>query len=52
VTEGLDGVRDRLVEYQQLGAQFAKWRAVIDIETRDLPSAFGIRGNAHTLARY
>ena len=52
VTEGLDDLRDRLVEYQQLGAQFAKWRAVIDIETRDLPSAFGIRGNAHTLARY
>lgn len=52
VTEGLDGLRDRLVEYQQLGAQFAKWRAVIDIDVRDLPSAFGIRANAHALARY
>ena len=52
VTEGLDGLRERLVEYQQLGAQFAKWRAVIDIDAYDLPSAFGIRANAHALARY
>lgn len=52
VTEGLDGLRERLQEYQQLGAQFAKWRAVIDIDAHDLPSAFGIRANAHALARY
>jgi fructose-bisphosphate aldolase, class I len=52
VTEGLDGLRERLVEYQQLGAQFAKWRAVIEIDERDIPSPFGIRANAHALARY
>ncbi|MGK2952886.1 MAG: class I fructose-bisphosphate aldolase [Thiobacillus sp.] len=52
VTEGLDGLRERLAEYKLLGAQFAKWRAVIDIDERDLPSAFGIRANAHALARY
>lgn len=52
VTEGLDGLRERLAEYAQLGARFAKWRAVIDIDARDLPSAFGIRANAHALARY
>src|SRR3569623_355178 len=51
-TEGLDGLRDRLAEYKQLGAQFAKWRAVIEIDERDIPSAFGIRANAHALARY
>ena len=52
VTEGLDGLRDRLAEYRQLGAQFAKWRAVIEIDENALPSAFGIRANAHALARY
>ena len=52
VTEGLDGLRDRLDEYKQLGAQFAKWRAVIDIDEHDIPSPFGIRANAHALARY
>ena len=52
VTEGLDGLRERLAEYRQLGAQFAKWRAVIDIDARDIPSPFGIRANAHALARY
>lgn len=52
VTEGLDGLRDRLAEYKQLGAQFAKWRAVIEIDERDIPSPFGIRANAHALARY
>ncbi|WP_018509374.1 class I fructose-bisphosphate aldolase [Thiobacillus thioparus] len=52
VTEGLDGLRGRLAEYKQLGAQFAKWRAVIEIDERDIPSAFGIRANAHALARY
>ncbi|UCD67738.1 MAG: fructose-bisphosphate aldolase class I [Betaproteobacteria bacterium] len=52
VTEGLDGLRDRLVEYRELGARFAKWRAVIDIDEHDIPSAFGIQANAHALARY
>lgn len=53
VTEGLDGLRERLVEYKQMGAKFAKWRAaVIDINERDVPTAFGIRANAHGLARY
>jgi len=40
------------VEYKQLGAKFAKWRAVIDIDEHSVPSAFGIRANAHGLARY
>ena len=52
VTEGLDGLRDRLVEYRELGARFAKWRAVIDIDGHDIPSPFGIHANAHALARY
>jgi fructose-bisphosphate aldolase, class I len=52
VTEGLGGLRDRLAEYRQLGARFAKWRAVIEIDERDLPTTFGIRANAHALARY
>lgn len=52
VTEGLDGLRDRLAEYKKLGAKFAKWRAVIDIDEHDVPSPFGIRANAHALARY
>lgn len=52
LTEGLDGLRERLAEYLQLGARFAKWRAVIDIDERDLPSAFAIRAHAHALARY
>jgi fructose-bisphosphate aldolase class I len=52
VTEGLDGLRDRLVEYRELGAGFAKWRAVIQIDEHDAPSPFGIRANAHALARY
>jgi fructose-bisphosphate aldolase class I len=52
ITEGLDGLRERLVEYKQLGAGFAKWRAVIEINERDLPTEFGIRANAHALARY
>jgi len=51
ITEGLDGLRDRLNEYRELGAQFAKWRAVIDIGT-DIPSEFCIFANAHALARY
>ncbi len=51
VTEGLDGLRDRLNEYARLGAKFAKWRAVINIGD-DMPSATGIDANAHALARY
>ena len=51
VTEGLDGLRERLIEYRKLGARFAKWRAVIDIGT-GVPSAFAIMANAHALARY
>jgi fructose-bisphosphate aldolase class I len=51
VTEGLDGLRERFIEYGQLGARFSKWRAVISIG-RDIPSAYCIEVNAHTLARY
>ena len=51
VTEGLDGLRDRLTEYYELGARFAKWRAVINIGS-DIPSDFCIQANAHALARY
>ncbi len=51
VTEGLDGLRDRLAEYSQLGARFAKWRAVIAIDDV-LPSRRCIEANAHALARY
>jgi fructose-bisphosphate aldolase class I len=51
VTEGLDGLRERLVEYRGLGAKFAKWRAVIDIGA-GIPSYAGILTNAHALARY
>lgn len=52
IAEGLDGLRDRLIEYKQLGARFAKWRAVIEIEEHAIPTPFGIRANAHALARY
>jgi fructose-bisphosphate aldolase class I len=52
VTEGLDGLRERLAEYRQLGAKFAKWRAVIQIDEHDVPSAYAMRANAHGLARY
>ena len=51
VTEGLDGLRERLAEYRELGARFTKWRAVIAIAT-DLPSDYAIRVNAHALARF
>ena len=51
VTEGLDGLRDRLDEYFQMGARFAKWRAVIAIGD-GLPSWGCIEANAHALARY
>jgi fructose-bisphosphate aldolase, class I len=50
VTEGLDGLRDRLSEYRDMGARFAKWRAVIHISA--LPSRACITANAHALARY
>lgn len=52
ITEGLDGLRERLTEYRQLGARFAKWRAVIEINEHDIPTRFSIRANAHGLARY
>jgi fructose-bisphosphate aldolase class I len=53
VTEGLDGLRERLVEYRGLGAKFAKWRAVIDIgPTHVMPSYTRVKANAHALARY
>jgi fructose-bisphosphate aldolase class I len=51
VTEGLDGLRDRLKEYRELGARFAKWRAVIAVSDT-LPSAACIHVNADALARY
>jgi fructose-bisphosphate aldolase class I len=51
ITEGLDGLRARLQEYFQLGARFAKWRAVISLE-HGIPSCGGIAANAHALARY
>ncbi|MEZ5565808.1 MAG: class I fructose-bisphosphate aldolase [Gammaproteobacteria bacterium] len=51
ITEGLDGLRERLKEYVSLGARFSKWRAVITIG-RDLPSDFCLTANAHALARY
>jgi fructose-bisphosphate aldolase class I len=51
ITEGLDGLRERLAAYAGLGARFAKWRAVISI-AEGLPTAFGIEANAHALARY
>ncbi|RWB51093.1 class I fructose-bisphosphate aldolase [Mesorhizobium sp.] len=53
VTEGLDGLRERLADYYKLGARFAKWRAVIDIDTaKGVPSMTSIGSNAHALARY
>ncbi|TWU30493.1 class I fructose-bisphosphate aldolase [Bythopirellula polymerisocia] len=51
ITEGLDGLRERLAEYSQMGARFAKWRAVIAIDDQ-LPSRSCIAANAHALARY
>ncbi len=51
VTDGLDGLRARLVEYRELGARFAKWRGVIDIGD-GIPSQYCIDVNAHALARY
>jgi fructose-bisphosphate aldolase class I len=51
ITEGLDGLRERLAEYYSLGARFAKWRAVIDIGT-GIPTSYAIEANAEALARY
>jgi fructose-bisphosphate aldolase class I len=51
VTEGLDGLRERLAEYHELGARFAKWRAVLAIG-EEMPSRSCIGANAHALARY
>lgn len=51
VTEGLDGLRDRLAEYASMGARFVKWRAVVSIG-EERPSSTGIEANAHVLARY
>jgi fructose-bisphosphate aldolase class I len=53
ITEGLDGLRERLAEYHKLGARFAKWRAVIDINDEEgVPSGYAIDANCHALARY
>ncbi len=57
ITEGLDGLRNRLTEYYDLGARFAKWRAVIEISNPDFaenvtPSWGAIKANTHALARY
>ena len=51
ITEGLDGLRDRLKEYYELGARFTKWRAVITIG-ENMPTAYCMSANAHALARY
>ena len=51
VTEGLDGLRERLQEYKSLGARFAKWRAVITIG-EGIPTAYCLEANAHALGRY
>ncbi len=51
ITEGLDGLRERLKEYYKLGAKFTKWRGVYNI-TKKFPSKLSIQSNAHALARY
>ena len=51
ITEGLDGLRERLKEYYKLGARFAKWRGVFIISEK-YPSKLSIYSNAHALARY
>jgi len=51
ITEGLDGLRERLAEYRGLGPRFAKWRAVIDIG-EGIPTWTAVKANAHALARY
>ena len=52
ITEGLDGLRERLVEYKEIGTRFAKWRAVITIIGESVPTRRCIDANAHALARY
>ena len=51
ITEGLDGLRERLTEYYKLGARFTKWRAVYNISDK-FPSELSVKSNAHALARY
>jgi len=51
ITEGLDGLRERLAEYYKLGARFTKWRAVYNISDK-YPSELAVKSNAHALARY
>ena len=51
ITEGLDGLRERLKEYYKLGAKFTKWRGVYNI-SKNYPSKLSIESNAHALARY
>ncbi len=51
ITEGLDGLRERLLKYYELGARFTKWRGVYTI-TKEYPSKLSIHSNAHALARY
>ena len=51
ITEGLDGLRERLKEYYKLGAKFTKWRGVYNI-SKEHPSKLSIQSNAHALARY
>ncbi len=51
ITEGLDGLRERLKEYNKLGAKFTKWRGVYNI-SKEYPSRLSIQSNAHALARY
>jgi fructose-bisphosphate aldolase class I len=51
ITEGLDGLPERMAEYYKLGARFAKWRAVIDIGS-GVPTSYAIDANAEALARY
>jgi fructose-bisphosphate aldolase, class I len=51
VTEGLDGLRERLEEYRELGARFAKWRAALFVGS-ELPTDFALEANAHAMARY
>ena len=51
ITEGLDGLRERLKEYFDLGAKFTKWRGVYNI-SKEYPSKLSIQSNAHALARY
>ena len=51
ITEGLDGLRERLKEYYNLGAKFTKWRGVYNI-SKNYPSKLSIQSNAHALARY